>query len=74
MEICSTVKTSTQLDNSQEPRKVTAADLSHFLLDPTKVFARKIFAEREIKAGKARLFGIFTSNGKNEDLYVLERI
>lgn len=74
METCSTVKTSTQLIDFQDAQKVTAADLSHFLLDPTKVFARKIFAEREINAGKARLFGIFSSNGKSEDLYVLERI
>lgn len=59
---------------SYNTQKFTTSELSRFFADPNKVFARKIFAELEVRAGRARMVGVICDNNHNEDIYVLERI
>lgn len=63
-----------QSSTTEDIKKVSAVDLSHFLLDPQKMFARESIAIKEVKMGRARMFGIFPSDGVRESLFVLERV
>lgn len=57
--------------NSYKTQKFTSSESVRFFLDPNKVFARRDFAELEIRAGRARMVGVIADE---EGIYVLERI
>lgn len=63
-----------QFSTIKDIKRVSASDLSCFLLDPSKVFARESIAIKEIYKGRARMFGVFPGDGIRESLYVLERV